>query len=166
MAVEIERKYRVCAPFKHLATSHTHIAQGYLAKGDGRTVRIRLRDDKAYLTIKGPSRQGGLARYEFETEIPLADARYMLTLCTDHVVEKYRYLVPVGQHVIEVDEFVGRNAGLTIAEIELAATDEVVTLPPFIGEEVTGQARYYNAYLSKYPYDTWGDIAAISAHDE
>lgn len=157
MAIEIERKFRVQGSFKHLATSHTHIAQGYLAKGDGRTVRIRLRDDKAYLTIKGPSRQGGLARYEFETEIPMADAQHMLSFCPDGVVEKVRYLVPIGHHTWEVDEFVGRNAGLIMAEVELSEADEAIVLPDFVGEEVTGEARFYNAYLSRYPYDTWSE---------
>lgn len=155
MSLEIERKYLVTGGYKHLATSRTHIAQGYLAKGNGRTVRVRLRDGKGYLTIKGPSRDGGVSRYEFETEIPANDARHMLTLCPDGVVEKFRYLIPAGAHTIEVDEFLGRNAGLVIAEVELNHANEAVALPPFVGAEVTGQAQYYNAYLSAYPYDTW-----------
>ncbi|MDO4714794.1 MAG: CYTH domain-containing protein [Bacteroidales bacterium] len=155
MAVEIERKFLVTGEYKHLATSYTHIAQGYLAKSNGCTVRVRLRDERGYLTIKGPSRDGGLSRYEFETEIPSSDARYMLTLCHDGVVEKYRYLVPSGEHTIEVDEFLGHNAGLIIAEVELSCETESISLPPFIGTEVTGDIQYYNAYLSAHPYDTW-----------
>lgn len=155
MNTEIERKYLVEGEYKHLATSHTHIQQGYFATEPGRTVRIRIRNDKAYLTIKGPSADGGLSRYEFETEIPLDDARHMLTLCMPGRVDKVRWLIPYGTHTIEVDEFLGDNAGLVLAEVELTHPDDPFSPPDFMVQEVTGISRYYNKYLIRHPYNTW-----------
>lgn len=156
MALEIERKFLVLDDsFKHEAFSKSHIVQGYICSGHGRTVRIRIRDEHAYITIKGPSRQGGLARYEFEQEIPMDDARQLLTLCDPGTVEKTRWLVKAGHHTFEVDEFHGDNDGLVVAEVELGSEDESYEKPHFIGKEVTGDRRYYNNQLRQNPYSRW-----------
>lgn len=157
MAQEIERKFIVKGDFKQLASSSTHIMQGYICSERGRTVRIRIRDGKGYLTIKGPSDGKGMSRYEFEREIPLADAHEMMKLCVGGVVDKRRYLVPSpdGTHTFEVDEFYGDNAGLIMAEVELKSEDEPYSKLPFIGKEVTGDVRFYNTFLMKDPYKNW-----------
>ena len=155
MALEIERKFLVCGDYKHLATSSTRIRQGYLSSRSGCTVRVRLRADKGYLTIKGPSRDGGLSRYEFEKEITMDEGLSLLALCEPGIVDKCRWLVPVGHHTFEVDEFFGENAGLVVAEVELASADEAFERPPFLGLEVTGQRRYYNSQLRARPYCQW-----------
>ncbi|MBR4275364.1 MAG: CYTH domain-containing protein [Prevotella sp.] len=156
MAQEIERKFLVKrdGTFRDEASSSSIIAQGYMDV-NGATVRIRLRDDKAYLTIKSPSRDGGLSRYEFEREIPIADAREMLKLCHGGLVEKVRYLVPYGGHTFEVDEFKGANEGLLLAEVELRDADEAYTKPDWLGPEVTGDRHFYNKGLLKNPYPLW-----------
>lgn len=118
-------------------------------------MRVRLRDEKGYLTIKGPSTKGGLARYEFEKEITQDEALSLLLLCEPGMIDKTRWLVPVGKHVFEVDEFYGENEGLIIAEVELASEDEPYERPPFLGREVTGDRRYYNSHLRQYPYSKW-----------
>lgn len=153
---EIERKFLVKrdGAFKKMASSQSAIAQGYM-NVEGATVRIRLRDEKAYLTIKGPSRDGGLSRYEFEREIPLADAEEMLHLCKGGLVEKTRHIVEYEGHVWEIDEFHGANEGLLMAEVELAEPDEAVILPPFIGPEVTGNPHFYNKRMLTDPYPNW-----------
>lgn len=156
MPLEIERKFRVTDDsYRRLATSASRIAQGYICSGHGRTVRVRLRDDKGYLTIKGPGAAGGMSRYEWEREIPLDEARELMKLCEPGAIDKTRYLVPWGRHVFEVDEFYGANQGLVMAEVELGAEDEPYERPPFLGEEVTGDVRYYNSYLTHRPYTTW-----------
>ena len=155
MAIEIERKFLVSGDFRPYVASSSRIAQGYLSRERGRTVRLRLRDDKAYITIKGPSGLPGIGKYEFEQEIPYEDGRKILTLCDKHVIEKIRHIVPIGRHVCEVDEFLGANQGLVVAEIELAHENEPYERPPFLGREVTGQAKYYNAMLSIKPYREW-----------
>ena len=156
MAQEIERKFLVLDDsYKHEAYNFSHVRQGYLCSERGKTVRIRLRDDKAYLTIKGPSLDGGLSRYEFEREIPFADGEMMLSLCRDGLIDKTRWLVRSGDHIFEVDEFHGDNDGLVVAEVELKSADETPIIPHFIGKEVTGDRRYYNAQLSLHPYCTW-----------
>jgi CYTH domain-containing protein len=157
MHTEIERKFLVIGEFKQHAYQHSHIEQGYFATDPGRTVRIRIRDDKAYLTIKGPSTNAGLSRYEFETEIPVDDAKMMMTMCMSGQIIKDRYLVRSGKHVVEVDEFYGDNKGLVLAEIELNREDEAYEKPEFLGREVTGDVRFYNKYLSKHPYNSWND---------
>ena len=154
---EIERKFIVTGEWKHLATSKTHIEQGYFETAPGRTVRIRIRDDKAYLTIKGPSNEEGLARYEFETEVPMEDGKKMLELCRPGRIDKDRWLVPDGKHTVEVDEFHGDNEGLVMAEVELQSPDEPYEKPDFIGEEVTGDRRYYNSSLRMNPFKAWHD---------
>ena len=156
MALEIERKFLVLDDtYKHEAFSKSHIRQGYICSERGRTVRVRIRDARAYITIKGPSLDGGLSRYEFEQEIPLADGEQLMMLCEGGIIDKVRWLVKSGAHTFEVDEFFGDNEGLVVAEVELQAADEVPVLPHFIGQEVTGDRRYYNAQLRRQPYKTW-----------
>ena len=156
MALEIERKFLVLDDsYKHEAFSKSHIQQGYICSERGRTVRIRIRNERAYITIKGPSLNGGLSRYEFEQEIPLDDARKLLTLCDPGIIDKTRWLVKAGNHTFEVDEFAGDNEGLTVAEVELASEDEAFEKPAFIGQEVTGDRRYYNSQLRCNPYCRW-----------
>lgn len=158
MAQEIERKFIVKGDFKSLASSSTHIMQGYICSERGRTVRIRIRNEKAYLTIKGPSDRKGMSRYEFEREIPMADARELMKLCVGGVVDKRRYLIPSpdGTHTFEVDEFYGDNEGLVMAEVELHSETEPYEKLPFIGKDVTGDVRFYNTFLMKNPYKNWG----------
>ena len=156
MALEIERKFLVLdTSFKHEAFSSSHIRQGYICSGHGRTVRIRIRDTRAYITIKGPSLNGGLSRYEFEQEIPFADAEHLMLLCEPGIIDKTRWLVTSGRHTFEVDEFHGDNDGLLIAEVELGSEDEAFQKPAFIGQEVTGDRRYYNSHLRRNPYCLW-----------
>lgn len=152
---EIERKFLVVGEYKSLAYNRTHIEQGYFATDQGKTVRIRIRDDKGFLTIKGPVRSNGLTRYEFETELPIDDAHELMKLCLPGRVNKDRWLVKSGKHIVEVDEFFDKNEGLVIAEIELESEDEPYEKPDFIGKEVTGDPRYYNKYLLTRPYKTW-----------
>lgn len=155
MPVEIERKFLVQGDYKSLAVSHSRIRQGYICSSRGRTVRVRLRDEKGYLTIKGPSLNGGLSRYEFEKEISVDEALSLLCLCEPGMVDKIRWLVPVGKHVFEVDEFFGDNEGLVVAEVELAEETEDFERPAFLGMEVTGDRRYYNSSLRSNPYKKW-----------
>ena len=156
MAQEIERKFLVLDDsFKHEAFSKSHIVQGYICSERGRTVRVRIRDERAYLTIKGPSVNGGLSRYEFEQEIPLADAQQLMQLCEPGIIDKIRWLVKSGKHTFEVDEFFGDNEGLVVAEVELANEDESFKKPHFIGKEVTGDRRYYNSQLRVNPFNKW-----------
>ena len=158
--LEIERKFLVRGEgYKAQATSHSRIKQGYICSGHGRTVRVRIRDDRGFLTIKGPSVDGGLSRYEFEKEITLDEAEHLFALCEPGVIDKTRDLVPSGKHTFEVDEFYGENEGLVMAEVELANPDEAYVKPDFIGREVTGDRRFYNSHLRQYPFCLWkGDI--------
>lgn len=156
MPTEIERKFRVTGnAFTSEAYSAQRIVQGYICSAPGRTVRIRIRGEQGYLTIKGPSDEKGLSRYEFEQEIPLPDAEQLLTLCEPGVIDKTRYLVRAGRHAFEVDVFRGKNEGLVIAEVELGSEDEPFERPAWLGEEVSGDRRYYNSMLAKHPYTTW-----------
>jgi len=158
MAQEIERKFLVLDDsYKHEAFSSSHIQQGYICSQKGRTVRIRIRDDKGYVTIKGPSVNGGLARSEFEYEIPLDDALQLMRLCEPGQIDKTRWLVKSGQHTFEVDEFHGANEGLVMAEVELETEQDTPQIPHFIGKEVTGDRRYYNSMLGQHPYCEWKD---------
>ena len=152
---EIERKFLVSGSFLPFAVSSSRIVQGYICSARGRTVRVRIRGEKGYLTIKGPSDEAGVSRYEFEREIPLADAEELLKLCEPGVIDKVRYLVPCGGHTFEVDEFHGENQGLVVAEVELSREDEPFERPAFLGREVTGDVRYYNSQLMKHPYTEW-----------
>lgn len=121
----------------------------------GRTVRVRIRDNKGYLTIKGASNTEGTSRYEWEKELSLVEAEELMKLCEPGIIDKTRYLVRSGAHVFEVDEFYGENAGLVMAEVELASENEAFVKPDFIGEEVTGDVRYYNSQLMKNPFTSW-----------
>ncbi len=153
---EIERKFlvRKDKDFKSLAFSSSRIKQGYIA-AKGATVRVRVRDDKGYLTIKEPSRDGGLKRYEFEKEITLEEAEHLFQLCEPGIIDKTRYLVKSGKHTFEVDEFYGLNEGLVMAEVELSSEDEAFEKPDFIGLEVTGDHRFYNKNMRKFPFVIW-----------
>ena len=156
MAEEIERKFMVQGEYKHLALSVSHLVQGYIASGK-RTVRVRISDHKAWLTIKGPSRDGGLSRFEWEREIDFNDALELLKLAEGALIEKHRYIVEHEGHYFEVDEFEGDNHGLTIAEVELTSADEEFARPEWLGREVTGERRFYNSHLRAHPYSRWSD---------
>lgn len=152
---EIERKFLVTGEYKSKAYSQSRIVQGYISSARGRTVRVRIRDGRGYLTIKGASNASGTSRYEWEKELPLAEAEELMKLCEPGVIDKTRYLVRSGKHTFEVDEFYGENEGLVVAEVELASEDEPYEKPDFIGREVTGDVRYYNSQLMKHPFTVW-----------
>ncbi len=152
---EIERKFLVCGDFKAEATGAVRITQGYICSASGKTVRIRIKGDKGYITIKGPSSRSGAGRFEWEMEIPVEEARELLKLCETGLIDKTRYLVPKGRHTFEVDEFYGDNDGLTVAEVELGSEDEEFERPSWLSTEVTGDRRYYNSALTKNPYKNW-----------
>ncbi len=155
--MEIERKFLVRDDsYKRLAHKSYRIRQGYICSGHGHTVRVRLRDEQGFLTIKGPSLDGGLSRYEFEKEITAEEAAQLFHLCQPGAIDKTRYLVATADgHTFEVDEFYGDNEGLVVAEVELGSPDEPYEKPPFVGEEVTGDRRYTNASLCKKPFKSW-----------
>lgn len=154
--VEIERKFLVKnKDFIDLSQSKNRIVQGYLNSDPERTVRIRIKGNQGFLTIKGIGNPSGTTRLEWETEIPLAEAEKLLTLCEKGVIDKFRYEVLVGKHTYEVDVFTGNNHGLTIAEIELESESESFEKPSWLAQEVTGDEKYYNAYLSRNPYSDW-----------
>jgi len=152
---EIERKFLVVGEYKSLSFAHYHIIQGYICSGRGRTVRVRIRDEKGFLTIKGPSKADGLSRYEWEKEIPLNEARELMLLTEPGAIDKTRWLIKSGTHTFEIDEFHGENQGLVVAEIELRYEEEPYIPLPCIAKEVTGDVRYYNSFLTKYPFTTW-----------
>ena len=154
---ETERKFLVVGEFKSQSYNATRIQQGYIASNNGRTVRVRIRGDKGYLTIKGPSGLKGITRYEFDTEIPLDDARELMEICEPGIIDKTRYLVksPDGRHTWEIDEFYGDNEGLVLAEVELSHESEEFQKPDFIGREVTGDRRFYNSHMRSYPFKLW-----------
>lgn len=157
--LEIERKFLVKKgdEYKRMASSSSHIKQGYIP-ADGVTVRIRQRDDKAYLTIKGKSYNGGMTRYEFEKEISQDEAEHLLAFCRGGVIDKRRWIVNMSDgHVFEVDEFFGDNEGLVMAEVELSSEAESYERPPFIGMEVTGDKRFYNSHMLSNPFSSWKD---------
>lgn len=156
MAQEIERKFLVAGEFIELARSSMHMVQGYIATGH-RTVRVRIGDNRAWLTIKGPSIDGGLSRFEWEKEIEAAEAFELLRLREGAVIEKRRYFIDYEGHTFEVDVFEGENAGLVMAEVELRSTDEEFARPEWLGKEVTGIRRYYNSHLRAHPYSQWSD---------
>ena len=159
MNIETERKFLVKdTSYKAEATESHRLTQGYICKDSGRTVRVRLWDDRAVLTIKGPGSASGMSRYEWEKEISAEDARDLFLLCRDGIIDKTRHIVPADGKIFEVDEFHGENAGLVMAEIELASEDEEFTRPAWLGKEVTGDRRYYNSMLSLNPYSAWGKI--------
>jgi adenylate cyclase len=153
---EIERKFLVTSEaYKPEAFIKTPIKQGFLNTDPHRTVRIRIKGDKAFITVKGMSNSLGTTRFEWEKEIALQDAESLLPLCEDGVIEKIRYEIKTGYHIFEVDEFLGDNHGLVIAEIELATENESFPKPIWLGEEVTGDLKYYNSQISKNAYKFW-----------
>lgn len=156
MNIETERKFLVRDDsFKAEAVRTLRIRQGYIAHEAGKTVRVRIADDRGYLTIKGPS-ANGISRLEWEREIPLQDAEDLMELCSDGRIDKTRFIVPAsGGRKFEVDEFYGDNEGLVMAEIELGSEDEAFVRPAWLGEEVTGDRRYYNSHLLTYPFKAW-----------
>ena len=157
MAQEIERKFLVTGDYKSEAYTSVRITQGYLSRVPERVVRIRIKGDKGFITIKGTTNDTGLSRFEWEKEIPLADAQSLLKLAEPGVIDKTRHLIKNtdGCHTWEVDEFHGDNEGLIMAEIELESESDLFDKPSWLGKEVTGDKRYYNAYLSEKPYKNW-----------
>jgi len=168
MHIETERKFLVIDDsFKAEAIESHHMVQGYIAHDSGRTVRVRIADERGILTIKGPS-HNGMSRLEWEMEIPLKDAQDLMMLSTGPVIDKTRYIVPArtsgdadslaaghkGRY-FEVDEFYGDNEGLVMAELETASEDETFDRPSWLGDEVTGDRRFYNSYLSLHPFKSW-----------
>lgn len=158
MSQEIERKFLVCDDsYKSMAYGKKRIKQGYICSERGRTVRVRIQNEEGYLTIKGPSDAAGMSRYEWEHALSLQEAEELMKLCEPGMIDKTRYLVRCGTHVFEVDEFYGDNQGLVVAEVELGSEDEAFDRPSFLGEEVTGQVKYYNSFLMKFPYRKWAE---------
>lgn len=155
MAQEIERKFLVDGDFKSEAYKEIRITQGFLSSVPERTVRVRVKGGKGFITIKGISDETGTRRYEWEKEIPADEAQELLKICEPGVIDKTRYLVKYGGHIYEVDEFHDDNKGLVIAEVELQSVDESFEKPEWLGEEVTGDVRYYNSVLVKNPYKEW-----------
>ena len=154
MKKEIERKFLIKGDFMPYVSSATRIEQGYVAKSDELTLRIRTRDDKGFLTIKGRSNALGMSRSEWEYEIPVEEARELLKYSRG-TISKTRYIVPVGEHIFEIDRFYGANEGLVMAEVELTSEDEEYPHPEWLGAEVSGDRRYYNSQLLKHPFTTW-----------
>jgi adenylate cyclase len=155
MAQEIERKFLVKGDFKPETVKATRITQGYLSSVPERTVRVRIKGEKGFITIKGIGSASGATRYEWEMEIPVSEVDELLKICEPGVIDKTRYEIRKGKHTFEVDEFYGENSGLTVAEIELSSEDEDFEKPSWLGEEVTGDSRYYNSMLMKNPFSKW-----------
>ena len=154
--IEIERKFLVKSEdFKSDAIKNERIVQGFLNTDPLRTVRVRIKGDKGYLTVKGKGNRNGTTRFEWEKEIAVKEADALLKLSEPGVIDKVRYYVEVGKHIFEVDEFSGENSGLIVAEIELEHEDEDFLKPNWLGAEVTSDIKYYNSQLSKKPYKTW-----------
>ncbi len=154
--IEIERKFLVTSnSYKEESFNVTRIIQGFLNRDPERTVRVRIRNNKGVLAVKGLSSNNGLSRFEWEKNISKKDAKVLLGFCKKGVIDKLRYEVKCGNHIFEVDEFFGDNKGLIIAEVELSSEKEQFSKPDWLGEEVTGQIEYYNSQLSKQPFNTW-----------
>ncbi len=155
MAQEIEKKFLVKGDFKQHSVKAARITQGYLSSVPERTVRVRIKGDKGFITIKGIGNASGASRYEWEKEIPVAEVEQMLAICEPGVIDKTRYHITAGEHLFEVDEFYGENEGLVLAEVELSSENESFDKPDWLGAEVTGDVRYYNSMLMKNPYKRW-----------
>lgn len=154
--IEIERKFLVTSTaYREEAFQKIRISQGFLNTHPDRTVRIRIMGYGAFMTVKGKSSKDGLKRFEWEKEISVEDAEDLVKLCEPGIIEKQRHLVKIGEHIFEIDEFFGDNEGLVIAEVELKEEYENIEKPSWLGEEVTGQIKYYNSQLSKNPYKNW-----------
>ena len=156
MSLEIERKFLVKnLDFKTESFEKKYIKQGYLNADKNRTVRIRIADEKGFITIKGKSNKAGTTRFEWEKEVPFSEAEELLLLCEPSIIEKHRYLIKKGTHTFEVDVFLGDNLGLLVAEIELNSENETFEKPTWLGNEVTGELKYYNSSMSKLPFKNW-----------
>ncbi len=156
MAKETERKFLVKNDsFKQQAVKALRITQGYISSVPERTVRVRIKGEKGFITIKGIGNESGASRFEWEKEIPVEDVKELLKICEPGVIDKTRYIVPVGNHTFEVDEFYGDNEGLVVAEVELKEENEEFEKPDWLGEEVTGDVKYFNSMLMKNPYKNW-----------
>lgn len=155
MALEIERKFLVRGDFRPDVVNSTRIQQGYLCSAPERCVRVRLTGDQGFLTIKGGTSTSGLTRYEWEHQLPVTEALELLSLCEPGRIEKVRHRVDFAGKTFEVDEFGGDNQGLMIAELELEFEDEPFERPGWLGQEVTGDTRYYNSSLIRKPYRDW-----------
>ena len=155
MAIEIERKFLVAGDFMADVYQSEPIKQGYICSKKGKTVRVRIRGEKAFLTIKGPADENKMSRYEFETALTMEDAQELFALCGTKAIDKVRHMAKVGDHVWEIDVFHGANEGLVVAEIELHSEEESFERPCWLGEEVTQDRRYYNSMLTKHPYSEW-----------
>lgn len=154
--VEIERKFLVLSEdFKTQSSPPFRIVQGFLNTHPERTVRVRLKGDKGYLTVKGKSSESGTTRFEWETEISKEEASELLKLCEKGVIDKIRYEVNYKNHNFEIDVFSGDNQGLILVEVELDDENETFEKPDWLGEEVTGNSKYYNSQLSKNPFKAW-----------
>jgi adenylate cyclase len=154
--VEIERKFLVVnTDFLAESSERFRIVQGYLSSNPERTVRVRIKGEKGYITIKGKGNESGLTRFEWEKEIAVSEAVALLQLCENGVIDKIRYNVMFENHLFEVDVFSGENEGLIVAEIELQSENETFTKPNWLGDEITTDEKYYNAYLSNCPYTNW-----------
>lgn len=154
--IEIERKFLVLSDdYQKEDHRKTNIVQGFLNSHKERTVRIRLRENIGFITVKGESSKDGLSRFEWEKEISKQEALSLLKLCEPGVINKIRYEININKHTFEIDEFLDDNAGLVIAEIELKSENDVFETPEWLGEEVTGQVKYYNSELSKNPFKNW-----------
>lgn len=149
-----------------MAYGKKRIKQGYICSERGRTVRVRIQNEEGYLTIKGPSDAAGMSRYEWEHALSLQEAEELMKLCEPGMIDKTRYLVRCGTHVFEVDEFYGDNQGLVVTEVELGSEDEAFDRPSFLGEEVTGQVKYYNSFLMKFPYRKWAENLPENCQDK
>lgn len=156
MAIEIERKFLVKNQLFESQSSRSYsIEQGFLNSDKNRVVRVRLKDEQGFLTIKGKTNDSGLSRFEWEKEIDFKEAKDLLLLCEKNIIQKRRFEVESGNHCFEIDVFSGLNEGLIIAEVELNSEEENFVKPSWLGKEVTGQPKYYNSELSKNPYMSW-----------
>ncbi len=154
--LEIERKFLVTSyAFKQVSFAQNRIAQGYLSSIPERTVRVRIKGEKGFLTIKGASNESGLSRFEWEKEVSVEEATALLKLCEKGIIDKTRFEVKIGNHIFEIDEFYGENEGLIVAEVELQSETETFEKPSWLGKEVTNDKRYYNSHLSLNPYKKW-----------
>ena len=156
MSQEIERKFLILNDsYKFLARRSFRIKQGYLSSVPERTVRIRIKDDTGFITIKGVTDPTGISRYEWEKKIPADEAEELLKICEPGIIDKIRHEVEFGQHLFEVDEFLGDNLGLVVAEVELAHISEDFSRPAWLGQEVSGELKYYNSQLARNPFKRW-----------
>ncbi|MBU0529621.1 CYTH domain-containing protein, partial [bacterium] len=156
MNIEIEKKFLVKNDsFKNESVREIRIMQRYLASVPERSVRIRIAGEKGFITIKGIANDSGISRFEWEKEISVVDANELFTICEPGVIDKMRYIVKKRQHTFEIDVFYGENEGLIIAEIELSSEEETFIIPDWLGEEITGNVKYYNSMLRKNPFSKW-----------